>query len=247
MITILVLQYGEPWLNIASTSLIKALHKIYDNLSLDWATSQNSYCLFQHNPRIRDVMAGYGPFYNHYDIVINLTPTKEACSVMNNIKANKKIGFGETSGNIVYLNEEAEEGLKVLKYDYISERNILQILFRIAGLRWKGEGYDLTYYPKNKMKKNKTGIAIRDDDLRQYVKNNLNLKNSDIWHVPLKKNLLKRIDEINRCKRIVTDDLFTVHVSIAMRKHVEFIDKKRLNINMEFFGNGNHIRLDHEK
>lgn len=246
MTTAVILQYGSPWISLASTTLIKAMHKKHKKLSLDWATDQESYCLFQHNSRIRDLMVGYGPFHNQYDIAINLSPTAEACSVMTAIDANCKLGFGEFAGEIGCFNTEAEEGLNVLKDGATSERHILQILFRIAGLRWRGDGYDLAYYPKNKMKRGKTGIAIGDDDLRKYVKDNLNLSQSELWHVPLKQNLLKRIDEINRCKRIVTDDLFAAHASIAMRKHVEFLDKNGLNIHMEFFGNGNHIRLNHE-
>lgn len=246
MTTVVILQYGEPWISLASTTLIKAIHRDHNKVSLDWATTQESYCLFQHNSRIRDLMVGYGPFYNRYDIAINLSPTEESCSIMGDIEAKSKMGFGIVNGKIGYFNADAEEGLSVLKKNETSERNILQILFRIAGLRWRGDGYDLAYYPKNKTKKIKTGIAIENEELRKYVKNNLNLQQSELWHVPMKQNLLKRIDEINRCKRIVTDDLFSVHASIAMRKHVEFLDTKGLNINMEFFGNGNHIRLKNE-
>lgn len=247
MTTAVILQYGEPWISVASTALIKAMHNHHPRLTLDWASDSESYCLFQHNSRIRDLMAGHGPFHNRYDIAINLTPTDEACDTLAAIDAEKKLGFVKNGNSIGCLNSEAEEGLCVLKEGASSERHILQILFRIAGLRWRGEGYDLAYYPKNKMKKGKTGIAIEDEDLRKYVKENLDLKKSELWHVPLKQNLLKRIDEINRCKYIVTDDLFTVQAAIAMRKHVEFLDSKGLNIKMEFFGNGNHIRLNNEK
>lgn len=247
MTKIVILQYGEPWVTLVSTSIIKAINSKYDKSSIDWATTTDSYPLLQYNSRIRDIMVGYGPFHSQYDIAINLSPTKEACSTISNIDSKIKLGFGEVEGDIGYLNSEAKEGFEVLYKGIPSERHILQIIFRIAGLKWRGEGYDLAYYPKNKMKKGKTGIAISDSRLRKYVKNNLQLSKSELWHVPMKQNLLKRIDEINRCKRIVTNDLFSAHAAIAMRKHVEFLDDKRLNMGIEFFGNGNHIKFEYEQ
>jgi len=247
MTKIVILQYGEPWTTLVSTSMIKAINKKYDKASIDWATTSSSYPLLQYNSRIRDVLVGYGQFYNQYDIAINLSPTREACLTMNNIESKIKLGFGEVEGNVSYLNNDAKEGFDVLYKGLPSDRHILQIIFRIAGLKWRGEGYDLAYYPKNKMKKGKTGIAISDSKLRKYVKSNLQLNQSELWHVPMKQDLLKRIDEINRCKRIVTNDLFSAHAAIAMRKHVEFLDDKRLNMGIEFFGNGNHIKFEYEQ
>lgn len=245
MTSILVIQHGDPWLSLASTSLIKGLFREHHKVCLDWATSAESYQLFQHNSRIRDLLVGYGPFYKKYDIAINMTPEPESCKTIDSIESDKRIGFGIKEDSIFCYNKESEEGYNVLLHKVPSDRHILQILFRIAGLRWRGDGYGLSYFPKNKMKRGKTGIAISNDLLRRYVKENLDLKKSDMWHVPLKQDLLKRIDEINRCKRIVTDDLFTAHAAIAMKKHVEFLDTEDHNIKMEFFGNGNQIRLQH--
>lgn len=247
MTKIVILQYGEPWITLASTSVIKSIGNKYKKSTIDWATTSDSYSLLQYNSRIRDILVGYGPFHNSYDVAINLSPTKESCLTMNIIESDVKLGFGEIDGEIGYLNNDAKEGFEVLHKGLPSDRHILQIIFRIAGLKWRGEGYDLAYYPKNKMKKGKTGIAISDSRLRKYVKNNLQLNKSELWHVPMKQDILKRIDEINRCKRIVTNDLFSAHAAIAMRKHVEFLDDQGLNMGMEFFGNGNHIKFEYEQ
>ncbi|HUS49053.1 MAG TPA: hypothetical protein VMZ91_02755, partial [Candidatus Paceibacterota bacterium] len=59
-----------------------------------------------------------------------------------------------------------------------------------------------------------------------------------IWHIPYKKNIFKKIDEINRCKEVVTDDMTTFHLSMAMKKYVYFLRSFPSNIKMEFFGSG---------
>jgi hypothetical protein len=113
----------------------------------------------------------------------------------------------------------------------------------MCNLTWRGEGYDLSYYPKNRNKDFKTGIAIKEINLRQYVKNNLKLKLSEMCTIPMRENILKKIDEINRCSNIVTDDLFVVHAGIALRKNVEFLDINGLSPKFEFFGRGNCYRI----
>jgi len=145
------------------------------------------------------------------------------------------------------INKDAEEYFAIMHNRVRSDKNMLQVLYKLAGLTWKGEGYDLAYYPKNKTNKHRTGIAISNDALRQFVKNNLKLEMSEIHSVPIRKNLFKKMDEINRCVNIITDDLFILHASIALRKNVEFLDVLNTPTNVEFFGKGNHYRISDEK
>lgn len=242
---IIVLQYGKPWEAVASTSLIKGLRWRHEGCSITWATSPENYPLFQFNNRLSEICVGYGPFSGKFDIAINLTPTEEAGSVLKNLSATSKHGFIFESDKIRVTNQENEKYIEVLRNEQTTTKNILQILYRLSDLKWKGEGYDLAYYPKNRMKKRKTGVAVIDESLRVFVKENLSLDYSQLWHVPLRTNLLKRIDEINRVKHLITDDLFCAHVGIAMHKHVEFLDKINLNMNIEFFGKGYHHRIHH--
>jgi len=59
-----------------------------------------------------------------------------------------------------------------------------------------------------------------------------------IWYIPYKKNIFKRMDEINRCKKIITDDFLTLHLSLYLRKYVYFLQTLPSNTKIELFKNG---------
>jgi len=233
----LVVHHGQPWESLCATSLIKRLHKENAGLSLDWATTEDSYCLFRYNKKIDNIFIGMPNSIDSYDFIITLSEIGRKLDI-EDVSKTKLKGF---------LSIDCPKDVQSYFSGNKVDKHILQILFRASGLSWRGDGYDLAYYPKNKTKQTKTGIAISNGELRSYVKKNLALRLSEPWHVPLKQDLLKRIDEINRCQRIITDDLFTVHAALALRKHVEFLDSESFNAEIEFFGHGNRIILNHEK
>lgn len=242
----LVLHHGESWQAVASTSLIRGLKWRYPDCHITWATSSENYPLFQYNERLNDICVGYGPFKGEFDVAINLCPVAEAAEALAATKASSKRGIISEANRLKTTSVENEDILEVLLGERRTSKHILQMYYRLAGERWKGEGYDLAYYPRNKMKKRKTGIAVADPNLRSFVKDNLRLDYSELWHVPMRANLLKRIDELNRVKHLITDDLFCAHIGIATRKHVEFLDTKNLNMTVEFFSKGHHHRIDNE-
>ncbi len=240
---IAILDYGKPWHVLASTSLIKGLNKKFPDNNITFFVNHESLPIIQYNSKIEPVSGYIHKTDDVFDFVLNVTPTIEACNFSSEIKSSCKLGFIEKIGNIAFANKEAEEYFDIMHNGVTTERHMLQVLYRVAGLTWKGEGYDLVYYPKNKTKRNRTGIAISHDALRHFVKNNLKLEMSELYSVPMKKDIFKRMDEINRCMNIITDDLFVLHASIALRKDVEFLDTKGLTTRIEFFGNGNYYRI----
>lgn len=116
--------------------------------------------------------------------------------------------------------------------------SILQLYFILAGLKWKGEGYDLGYYPKTKKKKNRIGISVANANVRNYVLDNLEIDNKKIWYVPYKKNVFKKMDEINKCDKIITDDLISFHLAMSLRKYVYYLETFPLSMRLEMFHNG---------
>jgi hypothetical protein len=116
--------------------------------------------------------------------------------------------------------------------------NIFQLYYNLSGLKWRGEGYDIHYYPKYKLKRNKVGISIANANLRNYILDKLKLDSGKIWYIPYKKNIYKKMDNINQCKNIITDDILTFHLSMILRKYVYFLQTFPLKIKMELFGNG---------
>ena len=115
---------------------------------------------------------------------------------------------------------------------------LFQLYYKLAGLKWKGEGYDIGYYPKTRTKKNRAGIAVANSNLRSYILNELKLDNSSVWNLPRKKNILRKMDEINKCKRIITDDIIIFHLALSLRKYVHFLKTFPLNFNLELFKSG---------
>lgn len=240
---IAILNFEQPWHVLVSTSLIKGLIRSYKDSTIDLFIDHESLPIVQYNTKV-NVFSGYIQNVDQsFDLAINMTPKIDACNFLANLPATSKKGFIEKNGDIKFIDKNAEEYYSILYQKDKSEKHIFQIIYKLCGLTWKGEGYDLAYFPKNKTSKRKTGVAIAHEGLRQFIRENLSLQMTEMCHVPMKKDLFKRMDEINRCMYILTDDLFTVHASIALRKNVEFLDIDGLNTKLEFFGKGNHYRI----
>ena len=45
-----------------------------------------------------------------------------------------------------------------------------------------------------------------------------------------------RMDEVNRCKDIITDDILTMNMAIYLRKRIYFLETAPVNLKLEFFG-----------
>ena len=242
---IAVLNYEDPWLVIVSTSLIRGLQRVYPDCKIVFFLKQETEILLRYNKDI-ELINGYTIDDMHFDKVINLSPSLEASNLCSNLIADQKYGFIDHNSNVYCINKNAEEYYNSVFCNNRTNKCILQLLFRLANLRWRGEGYKFSYYPKNKTNRANTGVAIQSERLREFLKSNLQLSLSDVKYLSNKNNLLKKIDEINRCKNIITDDLFILHVAISLRKNVQFLDNKGLGYNIEFFGSGNHHRIAKE-
>lgn len=237
---IAILNYEKPWFILASTSLVKSLMK--QNHEVYYFTSEENAQLFKYDKKI-NLISGYSSDDRTFDVLINYSPTLSAANFCANINAKEKYGFTEINGDVGCIDKNALEFYDVVHCGQKSHKCIFQLLYKVANRVWKGEGYSLSYYPKNQTIKTNTGISIVNKDLREYLKNNLNLLMSDIYVIPNKDNLFKKLDEINKCMNIITDDLFTMHAAISLRKNVDFLDTNNIKYKLEFFGKGNHHRI----
>ena len=145
-------------------------------------------------------------------------------------KAAKYVDFTTEAGEIY---SEARLG------KIITQRNLFQLFFQIFDLTWKGEGYDLHYLPRNRQKKNSLGILLKDQWLKEFIKQNIK-----VWEIPFKANIVKQLDEINRCSCVITDDESCVHMALALRKQVEYVVKTETKYLTEMFGSGEIHLLD---
>ncbi len=165
--------------------------------------------------------------FEFYDVLINLSCN---ATILNKITAKEKIGFG--------YEPQSEKYRDCICGDSSIDMNLFQVYYRLAGLSWRGEGYDISYYPRTKVKKSRIGLAIANANLRNFIKENLDLEMSKLWVIPYKKNIFKRMDEINRCKTIVTDDYLTMHFALYLRKSVNFLQTLPYNFKVELFNSG---------
>lgn len=239
-----VLIYEDAWFVLAATSLIRGLRsKFGEGCSIAFFVNNDTYKMLSFNLDIK-VYSGFAFFEEHaFDIVINYTESVEAADFANYLTKERILGFRLDSSRVVAVDESAQKLRNVLHDVEKTDKNILQLLYRVADMKWKGQGYNLNYFPRNKKNKHKTGLAIRNDTLKNFINDNLHLTLTELHPIPSKVEYLKKIDEINRCVNIITDDLFILHAAISLRKNVQFIDTINLGYRIEFFGSGAHHRI----
>jgi hypothetical protein len=159
-----------------------------------------------------------------YDVLFNLSSDRAALDVT----AKEKHG----------LLIDDEKYHQILYGDEVTNMNLFQIYYRLIGSSWRGQGYDLQYRPRTKSRKSRIGLAVANPNLRYFINDNLNLELSKLWVIPFKNNIYRKMDEINKCKTIVTDDFITMHLALYLRKYVHFLRTIPANFNVEMFGSG---------
>lgn len=175
---------------------------------------------------------------DEYDFIFNFDTDLIISSILN-----KRYGKINDLYNLIYIDKEANIWSNIASYFEISS-----------------DEPKLKINIINKCKSNKaeSGVAIKNDYLRLYVKNSFFVDNSRLWHVPVRKSLIKRFDECNTVANLVTDDVFCALSGFAQGKKVIFLNlyKDYYNINYKEnlyvqdigdFLNGNKIAQIHRQ
>lgn len=238
--SIVIIHHGEP----SDLLVISSLLRYYSTQGESVTLLTDQYCLELAKFMDCRVSSINNTIVDRFDVAINISPSITAADVLEKIDAVKKLGYGVKDDGILFLNEGAKIHYQSRYMNQTTDANLFQLIFGLADATWHGEGYLLKYYPRNRTKKNLTGVAIKDVRLRHFIVNNLNLSMTRLWQVPFKQNILKHIDEVNRCKQIVTDDQTTLHIGLALRKEVEFITPQPLPYKTEMFGCGSVFVFD---
>ena len=227
---ILIVNMGNLVYNLASTSIIKSIQKKLSDAKITWVVNNEEYkSIFKFNNNVNKVCNISEIPNKKYDVCINLFP---ADITELHIQSNYFLGFG--------YNDSLDYLTPYLTEDKIPHSSfyLFQVIHWAAGLIWKGQSYDISYFPHSKQKINRLGIKSTNDNIKNYIKDKLNVDNMKVYYLPYKKNILKRMDEINKCSRIITDDLLTCHLAISLRKFVIFLQKVPMPFKIEFFGKG---------
>ena len=228
----LIIHLGTPCECLIATSIMR--DKVFGHNYFEWiVANRDSAQILKYNKKVKNVhlypKLPDNLFSQHFDCVINLHPDFNplCCPTFD---ANKTIGF--------HYSNETDEWKSVLYGSKLSNKSIFQLYYRMSGLKWKGQGYDISYRPRSKSKKKTSGIAIANANLRHYVIEKLNLDQSKLWYIPHKKHIFAKMDEINKCPYIVTDDFFTLNIALCLKKNVYFLETLPFNTRLELFGSG---------
>jgi hypothetical protein len=233
---VLIIQNGTVPDAMLSTSLISRFAK--EN-RVHVVTNETVGGIYHFMNIARLDMFPYVNLADRYDLAVNVNPDPLGGALLNRVNARQKRGFGFDGDRVVFLDRAADLYYRARHLGIPTESSLFQLLYGLAGQTWRGEGYSLTYRPQRKQAKTVTGLAIRNPKLRKYLLANLDVNGQRMVVTPFKQNILKQIDEINKCKRLVTDDDGCMHIGVSLRKQVEYILKRPPVYKVEMFGMGN--------
>jgi hypothetical protein len=238
-VSTVVIHAGPSDEALALTSLVSGLHRQYGVHPITWVTNPENMVFYRHLKGVQVCEMDCPPLMGQFDRMINLGGSAAALGLSTLLNASQC--FGLYSNETPFASENAHDArhaFEVLYEGKETKQNHFQVLFQMAGLSWRGESYAFRYYPKAKEKRDTTGIAVRHDATRQFLKDQLHLDCERLWHIPIKRDPLKQFDEVNRCESVITDDPFVMHVAVALRKHVEFLLHRVPTTRIELFGRG---------
>jgi len=229
---IAIIHLGHMSQLIPATSVINGIKKHDVKVNITWVVDNKDFCYINKYNKDVSRTISFEEFVEDpedYDLLINLYPYLPEKAHFN-FTARNATGF--------YFHSDFDKFDKVFMGDDIFDMNVFQLYFILCGMTWNGEGYDIRYYPKTKTKSNKIGVSVANANIRNYILDNLDIDKKKIWYIPYKKNIFKRMDEINRCKKIITDDLITFHLAMSMRKYVYYLETFPLTVKLELFNSG---------
>lgn len=236
---IIVLHEGPRELSLAMTSLITGLRKKYRPNQITWVTNVENLVFFRHQKDVTPLTVDDRIPDQEYDLVVNYGGSADLFALSSRLRARKFLGlYGEESTFSSDNASDAQHVYQVLYENKTTKQNVFQIVYQMADLVWRGESYAVKYFPRRKAREGHTGLAVRNQTVRQFLRTRLEADGEVMLHVPVKQDPLKQFDEVNVCENVITDDPFVMHVAVALRKHVEFLLYDIPPTRLEFFGNG---------
>lgn len=223
---ILIVQYGYDAEVFPLLSLAIGLKKAFPNVHIIWAGDPSLGDLVRYNKRIKRFINVEHEFtMQTLQIVFGakfcVNPSKSpiARRFASNANAKQIAGFGKDGP----ASRQAEFFGNVLDGNVQTKKTSLQLYYDLAGLRWQGEGFGLSYYPKTKQTLSCGAYSTQETP-------------EECTEITMPSEALPRLDVLNKYASVYTDDLFVAYASIALRKKCYFT--KELPYQIEFFGKG---------
>lgn len=151
--SILIIKLGSLGDVLRTTPLVSGLKKKYPSSNITWVTKKEAVELLENNPLIYEMLP-YGTeavvrlLAERFDLLISLDKMPESTGLAEIVKATKKMGFGMSKGARPYpFNKGAEYAFRLGVSDSLkfktNKKSYQEIIFEIAGLKYKGEEYAL--------------------------------------------------------------------------------------------------------
>jgi hypothetical protein len=213
----------------AASSIIKILKRDFPNALISLSVEDDSCkSIFEHNKKIKQLFLSFQEeliSLNKFDLLVNLRSQLQFP-----ISAVKKVGFG--------FSPENDKTFETLYGKRISSSNLFSLYAKLAELKWQGEMFDLSYFPRSKSHKNLIGIFVENEKINKYVIENLFIENGKFEKGKFKQNFFKQVDEVNKYELIVTDDLLLLQIAVFLKKkNVYFLKTIPYNFNLKFSNN----------
>lgn len=147
---ILIIKLGAIGDVIRSTPLVVRFKKEFPSPFITWLTHSPEILPKENVDEIFrfDAASLYKVNNSEYDVAINLDKDKEACMLLQNVKAKKKFGFIWRNNHIDAATPHAEHKLITGAFDNISKenkKNYMEEIFEICDLKFENEPYLLNF------------------------------------------------------------------------------------------------------
>lgn len=232
MSKIIIIQSGDEAEIFPLMSLVIGLKKAHPESQIIWAGERDLADLVRYNKRIKrflDISQDFSmdtlQIVFGAEICVNTSTDSRAKQFASTVNAKNCIGFDKNGAT----SRQAEFFGNIMSHKISTKKTALQLYYDLVGLRWRGEGYGLSYYPKVRQTE-RCGAFLTDQDMTY-----------DCDSIKMPSKILHRLDTLNKYSEIITDDLFVAHASIALRKQCRLIAD--LPYQMEFFGRGS-LKID---
>ncbi len=225
-----VTSYGDV---LRSTVLLNEFRDDY----VTWLVDENAYPILKNNPLIERVL-----IYNltsvlqlqaeHFDTVINLEKVPGICALADQIKAWRRFGFRfDPKSGEAEAYDGTQKSLQVCHNENKKKKNRRywqEYLYDMIGSKWTDEEYVFGYKPAsrecydfgfNHMVGTKWPSKGWLDNGWNELESRLGGKYSVSWQQGLD-NMEDYFAWINKCRVLITNDSFGLHIALALKKKV---------------------------
>lgn len=144
---ILIIKLGAIGDVIRTTPLLSGLRKRYPNALVYWLTHSVDVLPTSVDVKMEFSLASVLTLEEtHFSLAINLDKDREACALLNRVRADVKKGFALKDGKPAPIDQDATHKFYTGIFDDVSKANrksYPEEIFEIAGLTFSGEPYEL--------------------------------------------------------------------------------------------------------